>query len=83
MFGANVPEPPDQIPVVVPPLTEPPNPLVGPLEQIVWAPPVLTTDAGRIVTTNVVATALHGDTLPVEVSVNVTVPAESSATDGV
>ena len=70
-------------PVVVPPLTDPPNGLVGLLEQIVWLAPALTMDALRTVTTAVAATAPHGDWLPVEVSVSVTVPVEASAADGV
>ena len=70
-------------PVVVPPVTVPARLVVPALEQIVCAGPVITTATLRTVTTAVAATAPHGDWLPVEVSVSVTVPVEASAADGV
>ena len=69
-------------PVVVPPLTVPPNPTVVPLEQIVWLPPALTTATLCTVTTTCAVCAAQVDWLPVEVSVNVTVPAVASSVDG-
>ena len=70
------------MPVVVPPFTDPAKLVVLLLEQIVWLPPALTTDAWRTVTTTVCETALQGARLPVEVNVSVTVPAVASPVEG-
>jgi len=84
VLGAKVPVPEDvQRPPVAPPPTDPPNPAVLLLAQIVWLAPAVTTANLFTVTTACADRAVQGARSPVEVSVSVTVPVEASASDGV
>ncbi len=77
-LGLNVPAPPDHVPPVAPPPTEPASCTSGLDAHTIWSAPALAVAAGLIVTWTWSLAAPHGPAGSSDVSVSVTPPAAIS-----